>query len=95
MCKPQYILLLGLTMISVTEGESSVNSNSSNEILVGFLMRKPFVFRNEAGALEGLDVLMIENFAKKFNLHVNYLEYNTSTIELFNKEEIIENEIIK
>lgn len=35
-------------------------------------------------------ILMMENFARKFNLQIKYVEYSRSLNELFNKKETIE-----
>lgn len=57
-----------------------------NEIMVAFSQRQPFVFRSEDQVLKGLDVLIVENFAKKFQLQIKYIEFNTSLNVMLNDE---------
>lgn len=67
-------------------------SNSQNELLVAFSQRQPFVFRNQGHhQLKGLDILIVENFSKKFHLQIKYIEFNSSLNEMFNDEQSMGN----
>lgn len=52
--------------------------NTKNKIIVAVSERKPFVVFNPNGPPTGLDVLIIENFAKKMRLNVEYVRVNES-----------------
>lgn len=71
-----------------------VENATAEEIVVAFSSRVPFVYRNQAGGLQGLDISIIENFAKRLNLKIKYIEYNSSFNEMFMKEETFENFIL-
>lgn len=55
-----------------------VKAVEENKITVTLSGRKPFVILNSDGAPKGLDVLIIENFAKKLNLQIDYSVVNRS-----------------
>lgn len=63
----------------------------NKEIVVGFSNRPPFVFQDKNGAMKGLDVLIIENFAKKANLQIKYKHFDASLNEMFGREDTFEN----
>lgn len=73
-------------VVHISAIKGVILSNSSKEIVVAFSQRPPFVFQNSAGALNGLDILLVENFAKKTNLQIKYIEYKTPLNEVFIKE---------
>lgn len=81
------IFLTFLFMKSITTGKLS-SVEPSNRIVVGFSNRQPFVYTNTKGKLQGLDVLVIQNFARKFNFTINYIEYNISLNDISNIEQI-------
>lgn len=54
-----------------------------HKITVTLSERKPFVFLNENGAPKGLDVLIIENFARKLNLKIDYFIVDSSLNYIF------------
>lgn len=60
------------------------NSSSNRSLTVMAFIAEPFViYDRKSSTLKGLDVDIIENFAKKFNLHVKFLLSNESLNELF------------
>lgn len=56
-------------------------------ITVALSERKPFVILDGNATPTGLDVLIIENFARKFNLKIKYIIMNTSMNDIFIKME--------
>lgn len=65
---------------------------SFDAITVMIFDRFPFIIHsNESDSLKycGLDILLLENFAKKYNLRMNYVETNVSVSEVFTSEEHI------
>lgn len=62
----------------------------SERIIVGYSKREPFVYTNKDGTLRGLDVMIMENFAGKLNLKLEYVEHNISLNEISNNEEAFE-----
>lgn len=59
-------------------------------IVVGFTKREPFVFTNQVGALKGLDVLIVKNFARKFNLKLEFIEQTVSMNEIWKNYKVFE-----
>lgn len=57
---------------------ASFNEHSNREITVALSEQKPFVILNRNETPKGLDVLIIENFAMKFNLRIKYFVINSS-----------------
>lgn len=65
---------------------TSLEKSTNRKIIVAVLSeRKPFTIIDEIGPPNGLDALMIENFARKFNFQVEYIDINSS----------LNNEIVK
>lgn len=85
--------LFGILFAEIVTCKESVILNSNEEILVAFSNRPPFVYKDENGALKGLDILIIENFARKFDRRIKYEEMNKSLNEMFNQEENIEKKL--
>ena len=54
------------------------------KVIVGFSKREPFVYANQLGTLKGLDISIMENFARKFNLKLEFVEQKISLNELSN-----------
>lgn len=61
--------------------------NFKQKITVALSERKPFVFHDQNGILKGLDVSIIESFAKKHNLLINYVFVNVSLNYVFTNED--------
>lgn len=55
-----------------------LNESTNKKIIVAIAQRKPFTIINENGPPSGLDVQIIDQFARKFNLKVDYLFINPS-----------------
>lgn len=85
----KFIFGIFLLKITIAEGVDAIKI--PKEIFVAFSARVPFVYRSKTGKLKGLDILIIENFAKKLKFNVKYVEYNTSFNEMFSKEETFKN----
>lgn len=60
-------------VISIPSGNST-----TQKIIVAVEQRKPFSIVNENGTLSGLGVQIIDQFARKLNLAVDYLVINSS-----------------
>lgn len=63
-----------------------VESSLTREIRVMASQMKPFVFYDK-NTLKGLDIDIIENFAKKFKLKVKYITKNKSLNEAFSTQD--------
>ena len=59
---------------------------SSEIIVVGFMKREPFIYANRFGTLKGLHISIMENFARKFNLKLKFVEQNISLNEVSNNK---------
>lgn len=57
-----------------------------HKITVALSERDPFVVFNQNGAPKGLDILIIENFARKLNLKIDYFLVNISLNYIFTDE---------
>lgn len=64
----------------------SIQVRSQEKIIVAFTERKLFVMLDEDGTPKGLDVLVIQNFVRKFNLQVDYYIMDTYENYNFNEE---------
>lgn len=76
-------------------GIVSVSSERSDrQITVAFSERKPFVKNansinfGQNGRLQGLDIFLIEHFAQKLHIHINYLRINSSINVIFNDKNL-------
>lgn len=57
-------------------------------ITVMVSLAEPFAFfDNKKQALDGLDVKIIENFGRKFDLKINYIVVNETLNEVFGSED--------
>lgn len=90
----QILVFFGILFAGGVASQEHELPRSNKEIVVAFSKRPPFVFYDENGALRGLDVSIIENFAKKFNFRIKYNEFNESLNEVFSREETIENILV-
>lgn len=79
MMPASYLGFLFLTLVSAAHNSES--SDSSREISVMLSERKPFVLFNENGMPVGLDVSIIENFARKYKLKIKYNFHDTTQID--------------
>lgn len=57
------------------------------KITVALSERRPFVILDQNGTPKGLDISIIENFAKKFHLQIDYIVINSSLNYVFANEE--------
>lgn len=89
------ILFWEILFFGFTAGEKFQSSRSNKEIVVAFSERPPFVFQDQNGALKGLDILIVENFAKKSNLKIKYKKFTGSLNAMLNREETFENVLMK
>lgn len=56
---------------------------TENKLTVAFTEQKPFVILNQNGTPSGLDVLIVQNFAKHFNFELKFLPINQSLSSIF------------
>lgn len=63
------------------------------KITVAISERRPFVTVDQNGRQSGLDVSIIENFAKKFHFQVEYVKINQSLNSVFSMKDFNENKI--
>lgn len=71
-----------LCVISIPLQESD-----KHKIIVALSERKPFTILNEIGPPNGLDVLIMQNFAQKFKFQVEYIVINSSLNYIFSSAE--------
>lgn len=76
-----------------------LKEHHDHTITVALSERIPFAFFDPNGTPKGLDVLIIENFARKFKLKIDYLAVNTSLNHIFATKQdwntfLIENNLI-
>lgn len=62
----------------------------TEKIIVGFTKREPFVYTDQHGNRNGLDIMIMENFARKHNLKLEYIEHNISLNEISNNKKAFE-----
>ena len=79
-----YLIFISIFMtIALCEGNHhDFKTNKINKITVMASQAKPFVFRKEE-SINGMEIEMINNFAKTFKLHVDYIIANESLKEVF------------
>lgn len=53
----------------------------NHKITVGLSVRKPFMMLNQNSAPTGIDIMIIENFARKLNLTIDYILVNVSLLD--------------
>lgn len=84
-----YHILLLFFFISRTQ---SLDVDSSAKITIMFSHRNPFVIDSDQNLLpRGLDVSIVENFAKKYKLHTKYIRSNGSLNSVFHEEQSFNN----
>lgn len=76
-----FIAIFYISMLS----SISCDEIQKKRITVALSERRPFVTVDE-NKLGGLDVSIIENFAKKLKLEVNYVQINESLNLVFDKD---------
>lgn len=54
------------------------------KLTVALIERKPFITFDQNGSPKGLDVLIIENFAIRFNMRINNVLFNSPVNDVFN-----------
>lgn len=68
---------------------------TNTKITVTLSERKPFAFLNSKGKPQGLDVLIIQNFAENCNLDEEYVFVNESLNYVFSDEEYFDSPSFK
>lgn len=71
------IFLMGVFILIMAKGFHCLG-RGSNHINVLISERNPFFILEKTGSPRDLDVSIIENFAVKFNLQINYIFINSS-----------------
>lgn len=84
-------IILNLVLITGTiDGSQSLTSNPIQKITIMASQAKPYVYE-EKRSFRGLDVDIIENFAKKHNLKTEYVSANEPLRSVFNSEDRFNN----
>lgn len=86
------LILSILLFFGLLNSGEAVQKNASKlypdyKITVALSERNPFVILNQNGAPKGLDILIIENFARKSNLQIDYFLVNMSLNYIFVDED--------
>lgn len=67
----------------------------ANKISVGYYSRQPFVKESKnGGVLDGLDALIVVNFARKYNFQIKFIRFSSPLTEIFKRNEKIENHLL-
>lgn len=66
-----------------------------NKIAVTLSERNPFVIYNPKGNPRGLDVVIIQNFAKQFNFVIKYVFVNESLNHVFSDDKYFDSPSFK
>lgn len=91
------IFLLKFSLAKSTDSADIEHNFQSNrvqklQITVALSQRKPFVIipKTKIHGPKGLDVLILKNFAQKFNLHINYVIVNSTqnSLNAFSMEKV-------
>lgn len=78
-----------LIVAALVGAHDLIESKSIQKIKVMASHAIPYVIRGE-NSLRGLDVDIVENFAKKHELEIEYVMANQSLQEIFNTQDMIE-----
>lgn len=73
--------------------EAAVKHGERRKLKIMISQRIPFAFNpndNGVSGLRGLDILLLDSFAKQYNLHIEYVTFNISLTEIFESEELME-----
>lgn len=82
-----------LSQVFFIIGINSIFAKATSEkIKIMYSHQAPFVIKSDLdGSLKGLDISIMENFAKKMNLHIEYIQSNESLHSVFNSDKKFEN----
>lgn len=64
-----------------------ISMRPTEKIIVGFSKREPFIYTNQLGTPKGLDISIMENFAQKFKLQLEFVEQKMSLNEVSDNNE--------
>lgn len=78
--KPLFVVFIAIDIVLC------LDVAHSRIITVALSEQKPFVIIGEDDSPKGLDVSIIENFAKKLSLQINYVVINSSLNHMFSNE---------
>ena len=87
------ILFISFFLVSVIATSDLIRP--TERIVVGFLKREPFIYANRFGTLKGLDISIMDNFASKYNLELEFVEQNISLNEMSNNNELFSENYIQ
>lgn len=73
-----FILIIFISKVVADQDSTSLDEYLDKKIAVLLSDQKPFATLSESGASSGLDVLILNSFAKKNNLQANYVHLNES-----------------
>lgn len=82
------VFLFGVFLIKIAT-IVAVDIPSDHKITVALSERKPFTYLDQNGVPKGLDILIIENFAKKFKFQLDFIIVNSSLNYIFTNEEYL------
>lgn len=77
-----------LQLIFILRVQSIGQTKTNTEIIIMYSIRQPFVMESDVrgSQLKGLDVSVVENFARKFQVKTKYIRSNESLNTVFNTE---------
>lgn len=79
---------LSFSILIITFLSNFIDVTSINQVTIMASPIEPFVVYNpNQSKLIGLDVEIIENFAKKFNFEVKFIMTNESVLEIFSSDD--------
>lgn len=73
-----FILIIFISKVVADQDSTSLDENLGKKISVLLSDQKPFATLSESGASNGLDVLILNCFARRNNLLANYVHLNES-----------------
>lgn len=82
-----------LQLIFILKVQTFRQIKPNREITIMYSIREPFVMEShlKGSMLKGLDVSVVENFARKFQMKTTYIRSNESLNSVFNSEEDLRN----
>lgn len=84
---PTLRIILNFVFITGTIGlNQSLVSNPIQKLIIMASQAKPYVYEQKQ-SFRGLDIDIIENFAKKHNLKIEYVSASESLREVFGSED--------
>lgn len=73
-----FILIIFISKVVADHDSTSLDEYLDKKLAVLLSNQKPFATLSKSGASSGLDVLILNSFAKRNNLQANYVHLNES-----------------